>query len=153
MTATQIVTLCLAGISVATAIISAWYGIRTYQRNARTKAAEFLTQLHQAFFVDKTYKRVRQLLDIDQPEDSNRLQRLIAEESSDFTDFLNFFELVAYFVECGTLLEEDAEALLEYYLDILDSTPILRAYIGRPDRGFQHLNRLLHNRRQADKEM
>ena len=46
-----------------------------------------------------------------------------------FTDFLNFFELVAYMGKEKIISGRDVEALLGYYLKVLTMRPELRAYI------------------------
>ena len=64
-------------------------------------------------------------------------------ESSDLTDFLNFFELISYFQCCGTLLSDDVEALLGYYLHLLKGNPALFGYIGKSSTSFEYLNGVL----------
>ena len=49
----------IAAVSAMIAAISAIFAVQTYRRNANTKRAEFLLQLHKAFFVDPTYKSMR----------------------------------------------------------------------------------------------
>jgi len=56
---------------------------------------------------------------------------------------LNFFELVAYLENCGNISLEDVKALLGYYLKLFSKLPDIRAYIGDPEKGFEHLDRLL----------
>ena len=77
------------------AIAGATVALNTYRRNATTKRAEFLTSLHKSFFVEKTYKRIREILDDDSPAGAAARETMVAEQSAAFTDFLNFFELIA----------------------------------------------------------
>ncbi len=102
--------------------------------------------LHQAFFVAETYKKVRNSLDDRSGPARRELTRYINEEPYEFTDFLNFFELVAFMRREGTLSEAQVEALLGYYLQILADTPELRAYIGNEQKNFEHLDELLSRR-------
>jgi hypothetical protein len=83
-------------LAVVVAIGSAAIGLYTYWRSTRTKAAEFLLELHKSFFVDDTYKAIRDVLDDDSESASADVSLLVSEEPAVFIDFLNFFELVAY---------------------------------------------------------
>ncbi len=131
-------------LALVVAALSAAIAAFTYWRSTRTKAAEFLTSLHQAFFVDKTYKKVRSVLDDESKLGASKLSELLQTEPDDFTDFLNFFELVAYLRECRNLSAKDVEALPGYYLTLLANKPDLRSYINSRD--FEHLDSLLTKR-------
>lgn len=113
---------------------------RSYCRNTKTRRAEFICQLHKSFFEDATYKKVRQALDTD---DEDAIAVFVVKESEDFTDFLNFFELVAYLQRQDNLSMDDVEALLGYYLALLRERPALRGYIRNQTHGFEELDRLL----------
>ena len=90
---------CVNGlIAIAAASVALW----NYRKNANTRRAEFLVALHQAFFVDNQYKQMRRLLDSDEDEQAAKLGAQILAESEQLTDFLNFFELVAYLERLGT---------------------------------------------------
>ncbi len=86
----------------------------TYHRNARTKEAEFLLELHKSFFIDPNYQPMRGLLDCDGAGERTTLKTVVADESPEFTDFLNFFDLVAYLTFKETISLVDLEALLGY---------------------------------------
>ena len=145
--ASQWFPLILATVSVVIATISAVVALKTYRKNARTKEAEFISQFHHAFFVDGTYKKVRDILDDNKEASADKVERLVSSESADFTDFLNFFELAAYFESCGTLSVEAVEAVLGYYLNLLDQDRRLREYVKDPQKGFEYLDRFLSRRR------
>jgi hypothetical protein len=128
------------------AVSSAVIGLYTFWRSTRTKAAEFLSDLHRAFFVETTYKEVREILDDESESAQAKMAVLVEKEHADFTDFLNFFELVAYMGEVGTLSPKDVEALLGYYLDILNKKSLLHDYVRIEKNSFQHLDMLLRER-------
>jgi hypothetical protein len=134
-------------VGVAIAGISAALALRTFHRGARTKSAEFLARLHEQFFVEKTYKKIRSILDDDSQSAADALHRLVNQETADFTDFLNFFELVAYMGHCRTLSRGDVEALLGYYLQMLTDKHELREYIHTKKKGFEYLDKLLSSRK------
>ncbi|RXH54393.1 hypothetical protein [Granulicella sibirica] len=121
----------------STAALVAAFG---YRKNAKTRRAEFLCQLHKAFFEEKTYKDVRRALD---GTSGIAIAAFVAGESDEFTDFLNFFELVAYLRRQNNLSFEDVQSLLGYYLDLLNQDATLRQYIRDPRHGFEELNALL----------
>lgn len=139
----------LGALVVATA--SAVIGLYTYWRNSRTKAAEFLFALHQSFFVDATYKRVRDTLDNKNGSAAHKVHRYIDEQPAEFTDFLNFFELVAYMESCKNLSRGDVKALLGYYLQLFLDDHDLYAYISDiKSNGFEHLAGLLKRLKAED---
>jgi hypothetical protein len=137
----------LGAISVIIALVSAAAAIKTYRKNARTKEAEFVYQLHRAFFVDGTYSEVREDIDSNTESATATVDRLVLAESGKFTDFLNFFELTAYFESCDTLSSEAVEAILGYYLNLLEGNQRLREYVRNPNKGFEYLNSYLGKRR------
>jgi len=92
---------------------------------------------------------MRDLLDESGNDASVRLHDAISDESSELTDFLNLFELIAYFENRGTLRREDIEALLGYYLDLMGKRPELLRYVGKDDRSFENLNALLKKHKKA----
>ena len=129
----------LAVVPVVTLVFAA----RTYKLNSRTKVAEFLLKLHQSFFVDATYSKMRQTLDEESATGSELIGSLVKQEGVEFTDFVNFFELVAYMNQRGDLQAADVYALFGYYLRILTTNADLRGYIRDKSRSFEHLNALL----------
>jgi len=136
----------IAALAVVVGALSAYFALKTFHHNTRTKAAEFLSNLHKSFFVDETYKKVRSVLDDDSEGAEITLSKFIKEEPPEFTDFLNFFELVAYMGSEKTLSKKDVEALLGYYLQTLSDKPLLRKYIQDKKNGFEHLDMLLTTR-------
>jgi len=142
----------IAAISAAIATVSATLAIKTYRKNARTKEAEFISQLHRSFFVDTTYKKIRDTLDEDKEPTAAKIDRLVSVESGEFTDFLNFFELAAYFESCGTLSTEAVEAMLGYYLNLLDENRSLREYVKNPRKSFGYLDGYLSKRRETPRK-
>ena len=133
----------LSGLFAAGAAVAA---AMTYRRNERTKAAEFLLTLHRTFFVDSTYERMKRVLDCDGVAEEAELESMVREEPAYFTDFLNFFELVAYLTSIDTLTPEDREALLGYYLDRLTEKTAVFRYVKQKKHGFEHLRHLLVER-------
>jgi hypothetical protein len=127
-------------LTILIGAIAAGFGLYNYIKNVQTKRAEFIYKLHTDFFVSATYKKVRSVLD---SEDKEERERYVTEEPEEFTDFLNFFELVAYLEKRGDLSMQDVLALLEYYLQLLCKHKAIREYIEKPSNGFGELDRVL----------
>ena len=138
--------LWIKGIGSLVALGTAGFAVFTYFRNSRTKAAEFLLTLHKTFFVDSTYQAMKTLLDCDGVEEEAKLKAAVDAETAEFTDFLNFFELVAYLDSIETLDRKDTEALLGYYLNRLREKVPVWEYIKKTSHGFENLRRLLIER-------
>lgn len=76
---------------------------------------------------------MRDTLDCD--SDNAKVNALVSEEGSTWTDYLNFFELVAYLRESKQLAAEDVKALFEYYIGCL-KTPDGGGVHPRREQGF-----------------
>ena len=83
-----------------TELVAALVALANYWHQTRTKKAKFLLTLHKSFLVEEFYKGIRDQIDGGSYEE---IAALVKEESPAFTDFLNFFELVAYMGKQGTL--------------------------------------------------
>jgi len=140
--------LWINGVGVTIGALSAAAAALAYVLNVRTKRAEFLIGLHKSFFADATgaYGQMKSLLDSGDASQNAALETVVREEKAEFTDFLNFFELIAYLAEIKALERDDAEALLGYYFDLLRNKPSVWAYIAARRNGFERLRHLLHER-------
>jgi hypothetical protein len=130
-------------LSLVLATGGAFVALLTYWKNANTRRAEFLWNLHKFFFVDETYKTVRRVFDDTSEQAATKRHEFVNAEPEEFTDFLNFFELVAYLNERKNLSRRDVKALLGYYLTLLERYPYIREYIRDPKNGFEQLDSLL----------
>lgn len=72
---------------------------------------------------------------------SDNANRLVIEEKAAFTDYLNFFEYVAFLKKSKQLRNRDVEALFDYYLKCLKRHDRVRTYID--NNGYEHLSHLL----------
>ncbi len=104
----DIVQSLLGAAALIVAAASARLAIKTLKFNARTKSAEFLLTLHKAFFVEDTYKTVRQTIDDNTEASKTEVARYLREQPPEFTDFLNFFELMTYLSFQRTLKRSQA---------------------------------------------
>jgi hypothetical protein len=123
------------------AIIAALGALWVYRRNSRLERTRWASSLYEKFYENERYKKIRDALDV--PADNDSVNALVIEEGSEFTDYLNFFELVAYLKKSKQLNDEDVEALFDYYLKCLNRHSRVRSYIDNPERGYENLSMLL----------
>ena len=128
----------LSYLAGAAAAVSAVF---VYRNNSRRERARWVESLYSRFFEKSELKQVRDALDCD--SDDAKVNALVTEESSGWTDYLNFFELVAYLRESKQLAAEDVKALFEYYIGCLKRHRVVVDYIRDETKGFKYLRRLL----------
>lgn len=117
--------------SIVAAVAIAIPAILAYRESIRLRRAEWLHKLFQEYYSATTYRPIRQLLD--SSAGRQQLSRLVSklatpgaglspEESKtlyDLTDFLSFFEFIAFLRVHGALRLEDCTVLFHYYLQLL----------------------------------
>ena len=74
-----------------------------------------------------------------------QVSQLVTAESSAWTDYLNFFEFVAYLQSSNQLHKEDVAALFSYYLGCLKKHADVVGYIRNKEKGYEYLRRTLLN--------
>ncbi len=71
------------------------------------------------------------------------MNEIVIREEADFTDYLNFFEFIAFLKTSKQLKSSEIEALFGYYLDCLNRHDRVRQYISNPANGYEGLSKLL----------
>ena len=71
------------------------------------------------------------------------IQKLVEEQDAKFTDYLNFFEFMAYLNERNQLSEKDVRALFHYYLRAMWKHEAVRKYVLDDENGYDYLKKLL----------
>lgn len=117
-------------------------GALTYWRNSRLERARWLANLYSKFYEALDLKMVREILDC-YPPNSPEVTKLVQDEDARFTDYLNFFEFMAYLRVCGQLSERDVTALFDYYIRILGKHDDVRKYVQDNKNGYGYLKRML----------
>ena len=125
-------------LAAATAAVSAVF---VYRSNSRRERARWVESLYARFFEKNELKQVRDVLDCN--SDDDKVSLLVSEEGSAWTDYLNFFELVAYLQESNQVAAKDVNALFEYYLGCLKRHRATIEYVRDEKKGFKYLRRLL----------
>ena len=128
------------GSSIA-GITAAFWALRVYHSNSRRERARWAEDLYSRFYEKEGLKQVRDMLDCD--AGNARVAQLVADESPAWTDYLNFFEFVAYLQESKQLSQQDVEALFSYYLECLKKHPEVAAYVRDQTKGYENLRRQL----------
>lgn len=128
------------------AICAAIAAVIVYYQNRRLEQSRWASTFYDKFYEGDRYRNVRVLLD---PSDSQNVEKLVDEESVEFTDYLNFFEQIAIFAESGQLTSSDVEASFAYYLNCLENQPKVRSYIENEQKGFEKLKAYLSKRKKV----
>jgi hypothetical protein len=134
-TNTQPIFQLMAAVSVAV-------GARAYWRNSRLERARWLSSLYSKFYEALDLKMIRETLDCSSPN-SPAVQKLVQDEDARFTDYLNFFEFMAYLKACGQLSAKDVGAMFDYYLRVLTKHDDVRKYVMDDRNGYGYLKKLL----------
>jgi len=145
------------------AIYAVIHGVEEYRDRTNAERLRWLSQLQAEFFEGRTFSFIRRKVDYDELDDvMNLLHRdddpnakFESEEKElfdKFTDYLNFFEFIAYLYYEKQMLRKDVEALFDYYLrrlvEIRQADDLL-AYLKRNN--FENLSKLLVEYRQKSK--
>jgi len=130
------------------AVLGFVFAVVTYMRSRRLDAAKWAFQLYEKFYEKETFKPVRDVLDCEEIDDA-RVKKLVEDETAEFTDYLNFFEFIAYLKSEGQVSEADVETLFSYYLSCLRKNPSVLQYVTSPSNGFEQLAKLLQESRSS----
>lgn len=123
------------------AIIGGWLAVRTYRENQSLERSRWASSLYEKFYEKTEHKGVRRVLDCS--SDSQEVAELVGRESPEFTDYLNFFEHVAYLVKCEQIKREDAEAYFNYYFSCLKRHAAVMQYVQNESNGYEMLKEFL----------
>jgi hypothetical protein len=109
----------------------------TYWANHRLEQAKWVSALYDKFYQQPDLKGIRRALDCD--PNSPEVSELVAVERAEFTDYLNFFEHVAYLVKRRQITRADADAYFEYYFSCLQHHSAVRDYVKNKAHGYELL--------------
>ncbi len=144
---------CATMLIALAAIFGGSWAYSDYRIRAVAEKSRWVLQLHEKLFERSGLKEVRRKLDYGDTEEIKELikadmegrQFTPAEQGKfdDFTDYLNFFELIARLQIIGQLDNEDIKASFNYYLGLLTKkrNPEIREYLIKE--GFENLGKLL----------
>jgi len=127
------------------ASIAALGALFVYQKNSKFERARWASQLYESFYQRDNLKGIRDKLDC--TADSDEVKQLVAQEDSQFTDYLNFFEFIAFLKTTKQLGNSEVEALFGYYLSCLNRHADVRKYILNLENGYEGLAKLIGKRK------
>src|SRR5262249_38055755 len=125
------------------AMVAAVGALQVYRRNSRLERAKWATKLFEKFYEEDRYKVIRGKLDV--PADSETVRSIVLEETTEFTDYLNFFEFVTFLRDSKELRNEEIEALFGYFLGCLGRHDRIREHINSPGNGYERLKAMLNS--------
>jgi hypothetical protein len=105
---------------------------------------KWAASLYERFYEGTTLKQIRDRLDCS--SDSDSVNEIVIREEPAFTDYLNFFEFIAFLKASKQLKNSEIEALFGYYLNWLNRHDRVKQYITNPENGYEGLAKLLVSR-------
>jgi len=136
----------LAGsIASVGTLAAALFALSVYKQNSRLERARWASSLYEKFFEKDDLKFMRDALDCS--VDSDEVSQTVANEDARFTDYLNFFEYIAFLKDSKQLQLSEVEGLFGYYLDCLERHQSVKTYIANPEKGFEGLAKLIGARK------
>ena len=124
-------------------VFAAFWAVMVYQSNSRRERARWAESLYSRFFEREDLKHVRDLLDCNSGDP--QVSELVTTETSSWTDYLNFFEFMAYLQTSKQLSGRDVQALFGYYLECLKRHREVVEYIRNKEKGYEYLRKSLLN--------
>lgn len=140
----ELVYLIAGAISAVGTLLAAAFAAFVYYRNSIFERAKWASTLYEKFYEATTLKQIRERLDCVNNLDS--VHEIVLKEEPAFTDYLNFFEFIAFLRASRQLRDSEIEALFGYYLDCLNRHDRVKQYILNPENGFEGLAKLLGSR-------
>jgi predicted negative regulator of RcsB-dependent stress response len=122
-------------------IIGGPFAIWTYWKNQSLERSRWASSLYEKFYEEIDHKGIRRELDCS--AGSEEVAKLVDREPPEFTDYLNFFEHVAYLIKCKQIKRADAEAYFGYYLACLKQHPAVLTYVRNKAKGYEYLAELI----------
>lgn len=140
----EVVYLTAATISAVGTAVAAGFAAFVYRRNSALERAKWASSLYEKFYEAPTLKQMRDRLDC--LNDSDLVNEIVIREEPAFTDYLNFFEFIAFLKTSKQLEDSEIEALFGYYLDCLNRHDRVQQYIVNAENGYEGLRNLITSR-------
>src|SRR5712664_3661897 len=144
----QIVYYIAGTIGVLGTLLAAGLALCVYHRNSELERAKLDSSLYEKFYEKKEVKTVRDKLDCDEA-DSDAVRKLVRDAESDFTDYLNFFEFIAFLKKSKQLNAAQVEELFGFYLGCLEKHSVVMEYILELENGYEGVASLLSSRKES----
>lgn len=130
----------LEALAIVATPIAAFLALYNYHRSVKLERAKWIKELYEKFYEQPILKHVRDILD---GNDVQAISQMVENEESRFTDYLNFFEFVAFLFESKQIRENEVAGMFDYYLNDLRKHPAVLSYINDRNKGFEKLRKLV----------
>lgn len=140
----EIVYMLTGTISAGVTALAAGFAAFVYRRNSALERAKWASTLYERFYEATTLKQMRESLDC--LNDMDSVNEIVIREEPVFTDYLNFFEFIAFLRTSKQLKDSEIESLFGYYLDCLNRHDRVKRYILNSENGYEGLTKLLRSR-------
>ena len=140
----EIVYMTMGTIAAVSTSLAVGFAAFVYRRNSALERGKWASSLYEKFYEATNLKQMRERLDRLNELDS--VNEIVIREDPAFTDYLNFFEFIAFLKTSKQLKDSEIEALFGYYLDCLNRHDRVRQYISNPENGYEGLMSLLVSR-------
>ncbi len=136
-TRVEILYLMAATISAVGTALAAGFAAFVYRRNSVLERAKWASTLYEKFYEATTLKQMRDRLDC--LNDLNSVNEIVIREEPAFTDYLNFFEFIAFEnVDAAQRLRDE---VLSVILDCLNRHERVKHYISNFENGYEGLGK------------
>jgi hypothetical protein len=135
-------------IGVLGTLLAACLALSLYRRNSELERARWASSLYEKFYEKKGLKTVRDKLDCIEA-DSDAVRKLVSDAESDFTDYLNFFEFIAFLKKSKQLNAAQIEDLFGFYLGCLEKHSVVVRYVLELENGYEGVASLLNSRKES----
>jgi len=134
-------------------LVGGGWAVRTYHQGYLLQRAQWAYKFYSAYYdaTDKAYlRKIREALDCYKTDVTAKQEvtNLVRNQDTALTDYLNFFEMLAYLCATRQLEKEDVYALFDYYLKCLYRHTDVEAYIFSEANGYEYLKSLLSEHKQ-----
>ncbi|HEY8184724.1 MAG TPA: hypothetical protein VIF64_01575 [Pyrinomonadaceae bacterium] len=140
-----------ATVAALGTLIAGVFALRVYRSNSRLERARWASELYKSFYQEGKLKDIRDKLDC--AAGSDNVNKLVIEEDSEFTDYLNFFEYIAFLKNSKQLHESEVQDLFGYYLSCLRRHASVQAYILNSENGYEGLAKLIGTVKTENREL
>jgi len=144
-------------IGVILTAIGVIWAVYVYRRNSSLERVKWISNLYEKFYEQDDLKIVREILDCDCTPDKlskeeKEVSLIVEKETGEFTDYLNFFELIAFLKKNNQITIEQVNDLFGYYLQCLGRHQDVRKYIRDETKGYELLRKMLEELEILSKE-
>lgn len=143
-------------IGVVLTAIGVIWAVYVYRRNSNLERVKWISNLYEKFYEKDDLKIVREILDCQCTEnkkskEEKKVSSIVENETKEFTDYLNFFELIAFLKKNKQVTIEQVDDLFGYYLNCLERHESVRIYLENIDKGYELLSEMLKELKKFEK--